>query len=89
MLLNMWLLIVFQLKKCIVIPVNTFSFTSFLLKTRSKMITFTFMAVITDAPCSSLSPSTDSWELELNVIVSKIVDIGNREPQQIVSALVG
>lgn len=47
------------------------------------------MAVITDALCSSLSPSTDSWELELNVIVSTIVDIGNREPQQIVSALVG
>lgn len=53
------------------------------------IVLFTFMAVILDPLFSSLSDLSEAWELQLNVIVSVIVDIGNQEPQQTASALVG
>jgi len=47
------------------------------------------MEVILDSLCSPLSHLSDSRELQLNVIVAMIMDIGNQEPQQTASALVG
>ncbi|KAK2820462.1 hypothetical protein Q5P01_023421 [Channa striata] len=49
----------------------------------------TFKGVVLDSSGRrSSSHLSDSWELQLNVIISVIVDIGNQEPRQTVSALV-